>query len=45
MNAKGERAGEYAFGGVWKQDELLEEECVEAIEAKVDLSRFGGREV
>ena len=40
VNAKGELAGEYAFGGAWKQAELLKEEGVEVTEGRVDLSRF-----
>ncbi len=41
VNAKGELAGEYAFGGAWKQAELLESEGVEVVDGKVDLERFG----
>ena len=40
VNAKGELAGEYAFGGVWKQAERLISEGVEVTEGRVDLSRF-----
>ena len=40
VNAKGGLAGEYAFGGAWKQAELLKEEGVEVTEGRVDLSRF-----
>ncbi len=39
VNAKGELAGEYAFGGVWKQAERLISEGVEVTEGRVDLSR------
>ena len=40
VNAKGELAGEYAFGGARKQSELLEAEGVEVMELKVDLGKF-----
>ncbi|MCR5295476.1 MAG: methylated-DNA--[protein]-cysteine S-methyltransferase [Lachnospiraceae bacterium] len=40
VNAKGELAGEYAFGGAWKQAELLMAEGVEVVNGKVDLDRF-----
>jgi len=40
VNAKGELAGEYAFGGAWKQAELLIAEGVEVVDGKVDLDRF-----
>ncbi len=40
VNAKGELAGEYAFGGAWKQAELLKAEGVEVVDGKVDLDRF-----
>ncbi len=40
VNAKGELAGEYAFGGAWKQAELLEQEGVEVTGGKVDLEKF-----
>ena len=40
VNAKGELAGEYAFGGAWKQAELLTTEGVEVIDGKVDMDRF-----
>ena len=41
VNAKGELAGEFAFGGLWKQGELLAEEGVEVVDGRVDLDRFG----
>jgi len=41
VNAKGELAGNYAFGGAWKQGELLEAEGVEVVDGKVDLSKYG----
>lgn len=40
VNAKGELAGEYAFGGAWKQAEILRSEGVEAVDGRVDLNRF-----
>ena len=41
VNAKGELAGNYAFGGAWKQAEYLEAEGVEVIDGRVSLERFG----
>ncbi len=41
VNAKGELAGEYVFGGAWKQGEILKSEGVEVIDGKVDLSKYG----
>ena len=40
VNSKGELAGEYAFGGAWKQAQILESEGVEIIDGKVDLAKF-----
>ena len=40
VNARGELAGEYAFGGAWKQAELLLSEGVEVTDGVVDLGRF-----
>lgn len=40
VNARGELAGEYAFGGAWKQEELLLSEGVEVTDGVVDLGRF-----
>ena len=40
VNAKGELAGNYAFGGAWKQAEILESEGVEVIDGRVDLERY-----
>ena len=31
---------EYAFGGLWKQAERLEEEGVEVVNGKVDLQKY-----
>ena len=44
VNAKGELAGEYAFGGAWKQAELLISEGVEVVDGRVDLDRFQWRD-
>lgn len=41
VNSKGELAGEYAFGGAWKQAEILEGEGVEVKGGKVDLKKYG----
>ena len=41
VNAKGELAGEYVFGGAWKQAERLMSEGVEVLDGRVDLNRFG----
>ena len=41
VNAKGELAGEYAFGGAWKQAEILKKEGVESADEKVDLKKYG----
>lgn len=41
VNAKGELAGEFAFGGNGAQARLLEAEGVEVRNGKVDLKRFG----
>ena len=40
VNAKGELAGKYAFGGAWKQEELLVSEGVEVQNGRVDLLRY-----
>ena len=41
VNAKGELAGEYAFGGAWKQAEILKKEGVKSADGKVDLKKYG----
>ena len=41
VNARGELAGEFAFGGRWKQGALLEAEGVEVADGKVDLEKYG----
>ena len=43
VNSKGELAGEYAFGGAWKQAEILEGEGVPSVDGKVDLEKYGFR--
>ncbi|RKM61885.1 methylated-DNA--[protein]-cysteine S-methyltransferase [Butyrivibrio sp. CB08] len=40
VNSKGELAGEYAFGGAWKQAEILKSEGVEIVEGKVKLEKY-----
>ena len=40
VNAKGELAGEYAFGGAWKQAQILESEGVEITEGRVNLKKY-----
>ena len=40
VNSKGELAGEYAFGGAWKQAQILESEGVEITEGKVNLKKY-----
>ena len=41
VNAKGELAGAFAFGGEGVQAKKLEEDGVEVIDGKVDLSKYG----
>lgn len=41
VNAKGELAGAFAFGGEEVQAKLLREDGVEVVDGKVDLERFG----
>jgi O-6-methylguanine DNA methyltransferase len=40
VNSKGELAGEYAFGGAWKQAQILESEGVKITDGKVDLEKY-----
>lgn len=40
VNAKGELAGEFAFGGAGAQAGLLEAEGIEVIDGKVDLEKY-----
>lgn len=41
VNAKGELAGEFAFGGAGAQAKLLEADGVEVINGRVDLKKYG----
>ena len=41
VNSKGELAGQYAFGGEWKQAELLEADGIEIVNGRVDLTKYG----
>ncbi len=41
VNAKGELAGEFAFGGSGAQAKLLEAEGVEVVDGVVDLGKYG----
>lgn len=41
VNAKGELAGAFAFGGEQVQAQLLEEDGVEVVDGKVDLDKYG----
>lgn len=41
VNAKGELAGEFAFGGVGVQARLLEADGIEVVNGKVDLEKYG----
>ena len=41
VNAKGELAGAFAFGGEHVQAQLLEEDGVEVVDGKVDLDKYG----
>ena len=41
VNAKGELAGEFAFGGRGAQAKLLREDGIEVVDGKVDLKRYG----
>lgn len=43
VNAKGELAGEFAFGGAGAQAKLLEAEGVEVKGGRVDLKKYGWR--
>ncbi len=40
VNSKGELAGEYAFGGAWKQAQILESEGIEVVDGKVNLEKY-----
>ena len=41
VNAKGELAGEFAFGGAGEQVKLLEADGIEVEDGKVDLKKYG----
>ncbi|MDO5155597.1 MAG: methylated-DNA--[protein]-cysteine S-methyltransferase [Eubacteriales bacterium] len=41
VNAKGELAGEFAFGGEGAQQKLLEADGIEVVNHRVDLKKFG----
>ena len=41
VNAKGELAGEFAFGGAGAQAKLLEADGIKVVAGKVDLSKYG----
>ena len=41
VNAKGELAGEFAFGGKGAQARLLEAEGIKVVDGKVDLNKYG----
>lgn len=41
VNAKGELAGEFAFGGAGKQAAILEADGIEVINGKIDLTKYG----
>ena len=41
VNAKGELSKAFAFGGIEGQKKYLQEDGVEVIDGKVDLSKFG----
>lgn len=41
VNAKGELAGEFAFGGAGVQAKLLEADGIEVVNGKVDLKKYG----
>ena len=41
VNAKGELAGAFAFGGEQVLAQLLEEDGVEVVDGKVDLDKYG----
>lgn len=40
VNARGELAGEFAFGGAGAQTKLLEADGIEVVNGKVDLSKY-----
>lgn len=40
VNSKGQLAGEFAFGGAWKQGDLLRAEGVKVVDGRVNLKEF-----
>ena len=45
VNARGELAGEFAFGGAWKQGELVQAEGIEVVDGRVDLDKYQLRDI
>ncbi|MBQ7508465.1 MAG: methylated-DNA--[Spirochaetales bacterium] len=45
VNSKGQLSGEFAFGGLGAQARLLEAEGVEVIDGRVDLKKYGMKEI
>ena len=43
MNAKGELAGAFAFGGAGRQADLLRADGIVVVDDRVDLKQFGIR--
>lgn len=41
VNAKGELSGAFAFGGMGRQQKLLEEDGIKVLNGKVDLNKYG----
>ena len=41
VNAKGELAGAFAFGGANEQERLLRADGVEVVQGRVDLAKYG----
>lgn len=41
VNSKGELSGEFAFGGIGAQQRLLEDDGIEVINGKIDLTIYG----
>lgn len=41
VNAKGELAGAFAFGGRNAQEEMLRKDGIEVVDGKVDLKKYG----
>lgn len=41
VNAKGELAGEFAFGGAGAQSKLLRADGIEVVDGRVDLAKYG----